>query len=48
MASDWTLFGDYKTVLCAYVIENGSVKYICDTENLSDLATYTTYNSLIG
>ena len=47
-AKDWTAYGDKKTILCMYMIENGVVSYICDTDEITDTADYVTYNSLIG
>ena len=47
-AKDWTAYGDKKTILCMYMIENGVVSYICDTDEITDAADYVTYNSLIG
>ena len=45
-AGDWSNYGDKKTILCMYLIENGAVGYICDTEVITDVADYVTYNEL--
>ena len=45
-SSDWNAYKDHKVVLCAYIIENGKVGYICGDE-ITDVATYITYSELI-
>ena len=47
-AKDWTAYGDKKTILCMYLIENGVVGYVCDTDAIMEVADYVTYNSLIN
>ena len=46
-AKDWTEYGDTKAILCVYLIENGVVGYVCNTEEITEVADYITYNSLI-
>lgn len=47
-SSDWTLYANHKTILCAYIIENGKVGYLCDTETVKDKASYITYSQFTG
>jgi hypothetical protein len=46
VSSDWNAYKDRKVILCAYIIENGKVGYICGDE-ITDVATYITYSELI-
>lgn len=46
-SEDWTQYGDHNVVLCAYIIEGGTVGYIC-SEEITDTASGITYNSLVN
>lgn len=43
---DWTKYADKKIILCAYIIENGKVSYLCGNV-ASESAAATTYNEII-
>ena len=45
-SSDWTKYMYNKVVLCAYIIENDTVGYICEKTEITDAATYITYAGL--
>ncbi len=46
--TDWSAYADKKMILCAYIIENGKVSYICNEEAVSDSGLTVTYNEIIG
>ena len=47
-SSDWTKYMYNKVVLCAYIIENDTVGYICEKTEITDAATYIIYADLIN
>ncbi|MBQ8146495.1 MAG: metallophosphoesterase [Clostridia bacterium] len=47
-SSDWTQYSDKPVVLCAYIIENDTVGYICDKTQITDTASSVTYSGLVS
>ena len=47
-ANDWSAYLNYEVILCMYIIENGSVYYICSENPATQEATPTTYASIIS
>ncbi len=44
---DWTKYADEGMILCAYLIENGKVSYLCDKLTPTESAVTITYNEII-
>lgn len=47
-SKDWNAYQDHNFILCAYVIENNSIGYICDTEEITSTALATSYSEIIS
>ena len=46
-SENWSLYGDRSMIICAYLIENGAVSYICNSTTASEAASAVTYNGII-
>ncbi len=47
-SDDWSKQADLNVILCMYVIEDGAVTYLCDTEGFKDAALSVTYNQIMN
>ena len=46
--TDWSNFADKNMILCAYIIENGNVGYICNKTAITAEGLPITYNQIVG
>ena len=44
--SDWTKYMDKNIIMCMYIIENGTVNYVCQKNTVTNTALSVTYNGI--
>ena len=47
-SQNWENYQDNKVIMCLYILENGSVGYICDGDTVTDTAASFSYAEIKG
>ena len=45
-SANWEVYKDKEVILCAFILEKGTVGYICDTDEITDTASAISYSQI--
>ena len=46
-SENWEIYKNREIILCAFILENNTVGYICDTEEITEIASYISFNQIM-